>query len=122
MFPFKQSHDPGEFFMVQLDHGCELHRLCEDLRGIEVLPKINIENAQRVWACTMQKFKNDGSAGFRSLRQRSEAHGIGALCQRLPLRRPSEKIPGDRLGDFKPRLAGVVTSTTTVPVGYCASV
>ena len=108
MFQFEKPHDPGEFLVVQLDCRCKLHRFREDLRSVKVLAKINIENAQCIWARGMQEFTNGGAAGFRALCQRSEADGACTLCQRLPLRRPSEKIPRDRFGDFKTRLTGMV--------------
>src|SRR6202035_1608151 len=100
--------DPGQFFMIQFDDGCELHRFRQDLRRKKVLAKVNIENPHRIWARAMQEFTNRGAAAFRSLRQRAKTYSMGAPCQCLPLRRPGEKIPGDGLGDFKAWLASMI--------------
>lgn len=94
--------------MVQFDDSRELHRFREDLRVIKMPPKIDVENSHRAYSRAQQKFTNGLAAALRALRQRSKAHGIGSLRQRLPLCSPIQKIPRDRLGDFITRLTGLV--------------
>ena len=54
-FVFEQLHDPGKFFVIQFDAGCELHRFREDWRSVEGLPEVDIENADCLWAGSLQE-------------------------------------------------------------------
>ena len=60
----EQAHDRWEFLMVQLDDGCELHRLCENFDGIEVLPQVDVENSNCGFAQSQQKSADGPTTAF----------------------------------------------------------
>src|SRR5581483_2579329 len=57
------------------------------------LPQIDVENPRRSGPRGLQEFPYRASRNFRTLRQRTETHGIRRFGQRLPSRSPLEMIP-----------------------------
>src|SRR6202158_1189796 len=62
-----------QFVVVQLEHVCQLERLLDQTTRIELLPKINVKNAQRVCWRLRDQLLNCIARGLAALGQTSEA-------------------------------------------------
>jgi hypothetical protein len=61
MFQFQQAHDPGKFFMIEFDDGCQLHRFRHHARVKEFLPEIDVANPHRTWLSGKEKPAHGGT-------------------------------------------------------------
>src|SRR4029077_15121378 len=69
----KHGCQSWQFVIVQLEHICPLERLFDHITRIELLPKINVKNAQRVCWRRRDQLLNCIARRFASLGQTSEA-------------------------------------------------
>src|SRR5260370_36123920 len=69
----KHLGEGRQFVVVQLEHVCQLERLLDQTTRIELLPKINVKNAQRVCWRLRDQLLNCIARGLAALGQTSEA-------------------------------------------------